>query len=269
MNALYNSGIKGKIYRLIFELNKKTVLKVQTGVGMTDAAEIGENITQGSIGGALVSTANIDFTVNNHFKSSHYEISYSGKRLQPLIFQDDICRMSTSLSDAQAGNKMIEVSMESKLLDLNTDKSCLIVVGNPKATAKINAELEDNPLVLCGDQMKQKTSDKYLGDYLHSHGTDASVLCTISNRQGVTISSIIETRAILDDVRINTVGGLQAGLDIWEIAIIPALLNNCQTWINMSESSLKMLDSLQNDMYRTLLSVPRTCHLPSLCWDMG
>ena len=64
-------------------------------------------------------------------------------------------------------------------------------------------------------------------------------------------------------------GGLQAGLDIWEIAIIPALLNNCQTWINMSESSLKMLDSLQNDMYRTLLSVPRTCPLPSLCWDMG
>ena len=69
MIALYNSGVKVKLYRLIFELNKKTVLKVQTGVGMTDAAEIGENITQGSIGGALVSTANIDFTVNNHFKS--------------------------------------------------------------------------------------------------------------------------------------------------------------------------------------------------------
>ena len=65
----------------------------------------------------LISTASLDFTADNNFKSSHYEISYSGNRLQLLIFQDDICRMCTSLADAQAGNKMIEDSMESKLLD--------------------------------------------------------------------------------------------------------------------------------------------------------
>ena len=86
MNTLYNCGINGKLYRMIYELNKKTVLKVKTGVGMSSSQEIGENITQGSIGGALISTANLDYTVNSQFQKSPYEISYSSNRLQPLIF---------------------------------------------------------------------------------------------------------------------------------------------------------------------------------------
>ena len=76
MNTLYNCGVTGKLYRLIFEMNKKTVLKVKTGLGMSEAVDLGENIAQGSIGGALISTVNLDYTVNMHFQTSNYEISY-------------------------------------------------------------------------------------------------------------------------------------------------------------------------------------------------
>ena len=164
---------------------------------------------------------------------------------------------------------MIEAVMESKLLDLNKDKSCYILIGQKKFGLKLKAELEAQPLSLCSLPMKEKVSDKYLGDYIHSEGIKASVFCTISNRSGRISSSIIETRAIIDDCRINAVGGLLAGLDIWELAILPALLNNCQTWTNICEKSLKMLEDLQNTMYRTLMNVPITCPTPSLCWDLG
>ena len=230
---------------------------------------MGENITQGSIGGALISTANLDFTVNMHFKKSSHEISYADARLQPLIFQDDLFRICSSPSAAQAGNRMIEAVMESKLLDLNIDKSCYIVIGGKKTTLQMKTAIEVNPLVLCGNVMKEKVCDKYLGDYVHSLGTQASVHCTISNRFGRISTSIKETRAVIDDCRVKTVGGLVAGIDIWELAILPSLLNNCQTWINIGQDSIDMLEDLQNTLYRTLLSVPRTCPRPSLCWDMG
>jgi hypothetical protein len=55
------------LFRKICELNKKTVIKVKD-VGMSSSQEIGENITQGSIGGALIRNANLDFTVNSHFE---------------------------------------------------------------------------------------------------------------------------------------------------------------------------------------------------------
>ena len=96
--------------------------------------------------------------------------------------------------------------------------------------------------------MKEKVSDKYLGNNIHSEGIKASVFCTISNRFDRISASIIETRAIIDDCRINAVGGLLAVLYIWELAILPALLNNSQAWTNICDKSLKMLEDLQNTM---------------------
>ena len=46
MNALYEYGIKGKLYRLIFELNKNNTIKIQTSVGLTEIIECGENVSQ-------------------------------------------------------------------------------------------------------------------------------------------------------------------------------------------------------------------------------
>ena len=63
--------MKGKIYRLLFLLNKDTVIKVITGVGVTDEAKTGMNVAQGTIQGALISSANISDGVFEVFKTSH------------------------------------------------------------------------------------------------------------------------------------------------------------------------------------------------------
>ena len=72
MDALFNCGIHGKIYRLIFNMNKDALIKVKTAVGMTEEEQTGENIGQGTLEGAVVSAASLDYTVNNFFKSSKY-----------------------------------------------------------------------------------------------------------------------------------------------------------------------------------------------------
>ena len=72
----------------------RPTLKVKTVVGLSEATKRGENITQGSISGAMISTINLDFTI----------LSQAVMRLQPLIFQDDISRLCSSPKDAQAGN---------------------------------------------------------------------------------------------------------------------------------------------------------------------
>ena len=82
-------------------------------------------------------------------------------------------------------------------------------------------------------------------------------------------ASIVETRAIVQDCRSQVVGGITAGLDIWETAHIPSLLNNCENWIQISDDSIEKLEDLQNTLYRMLLSVPRSTPVASLAWDLG
>ena len=83
------------------------------------------------------------------------------------------------------------------------------------------------------------------------------------------MSFIFEARAIIEDCRINSIGGLSAGVDIWELAYLPTLLNNCQTWVEIGETTIQKLDDLQHTMYRTLLSVPQSTPWPALVWDCG
>ena len=76
MAALYEAGVKGKLYRLWYELNKETEIKVKTGVGTTKTAMVGETVAQGSIGGGLASSLNLDVEVNNFFNGSIDEAAY-------------------------------------------------------------------------------------------------------------------------------------------------------------------------------------------------
>ena len=106
-------------------LNKDTKISVKTAVGLSREIETGENIGQGTTEGAILSAANVDYTINKLFRTSTAELSYGSEQLLPLLFQDDICRVATRIDDAQKGNDILETIMELKLLDFNLDKSSL------------------------------------------------------------------------------------------------------------------------------------------------
>ena len=127
MNELYKRGIKGKLYRLLYMMNKNTRISVQTPVGPTEEEDTGEGVGQGTLEGALVSSANLDSGVDDFFHNSEYEISYGEIPLQPILYQDDVARMSDDLKSAQMGNNKMEALAETKLLSYNLDKFCFNV----------------------------------------------------------------------------------------------------------------------------------------------
>ena len=111
LDKLYKAGIVGKLYRLWYEINKNSTIQIKTG-----SADTGENLQQGSNGGALASALNLDSSVNDFFQGSESEVSYAEIRLSPLIFQDDIARIGTTVEGAQAANDSIATLMNLKQL---------------------------------------------------------------------------------------------------------------------------------------------------------
>lgn len=123
MNELYKNNLKGKLYRLIYELNKNVRIQVQTAVGLTEEKDTGPSVAQGSVEGALISAVTPDNGVKDFFADSDEEVSYGDLLLRPLIFQDDVARLSEDRQSAQSGNDKMETMIETKLLDFNLDKS--------------------------------------------------------------------------------------------------------------------------------------------------
>ena len=173
------------------------------------------------------------------------EAAYSDIRLQPLILQDDLCRMSSSPDSARAGIKRIETIMKLKQLDLNVSKSSYIVCQNSTKAKDIQKELMDNPLKYDGIEFKEKQSEKYLGDMIDGRGLSESIAATIEERHGRIFSSVLEIRTILEDYRSSQAGGILAGLMLWEMAVIPSLLNNSDTWICLEDDSIKILGNFK------------------------
>ena len=180
--------------------------------------------------GAILSAASIADGVGSACKHSAHEISYGEEDLKPLLFQDDIARICDSVEAAQHGNELVTHVMESKLLDFNLDKSCFMVVGKPSVKKTILKQLENSPITLSGVPMKVVTQEKYLGDFIHCNGNPDSVLATMKARYGLAVSAINEIKSVLEDIRINVAGGLRAGIDIWELSVLPFLLNNSESW---------------------------------------
>ena len=78
---------------------------------MSGVEEVGEIKAHGSAGGALVSQVNLDRGVNEMFQGSPDEASYGHIRSQPIIFQDDIIWVASSVEEAGAGNIKLDAVM--------------------------------------------------------------------------------------------------------------------------------------------------------------
>ena len=64
-------------------------------------------------------------------------------------------------------------------------------------------------------------------------------------------------------------GGLLGAFDIWEMAIVQALLNNSETWYDISEDTVNKLEEIQNLFLRVVLDVPASTPKPALLWETG
>ena len=134
---------------------------------------------------------------------------------------------------------------------------------------KLRINLNLNPLTLYGVEIKEKQSEKYLGDLIHEGGSAESAHVTVLERSRKMISKLNEAKIMVEDCRSLVMGGVTVGVDIWEMALLPSLISNCESWTPLSEKTLKILEEIQYSMFRKLLGVPKSCPAPSLLWEFG
>ena len=144
-------------------------------------------------------------------------------RLQPLSYQDNICRLAGSSESVRSGNVKLSGLMDEKGLKCHPDKTVLISIGTSKFREDMKKEIEQNPIMFGDFQVKSKEEDVYLDDVISARGLEASIEATIRKRSGKVKGDMFEAKAIMSDHRMQAVGGMTGAWDLWESAIIPSL----------------------------------------------
>ena len=75
--------------------------------------------------------------------------------------------------------------------------------------------------------------------------------------------------AIVEDFRMQAVGGLMSAWDLWNLAIIPSLLSNCGIWTEIDAISVQKLEEMQDAFVRRILQVPVSTPKVSLRSETG
>ena len=154
--------------------------------------------------------------------------------------------------------------MDTKCLNINLDKSVFVLLGRKDIKLKTQKEIARIPLTYEGNVLKQKTRDKWLGEQIDAGGESSSIKATINARKPRIMTSILEITSIIEETRMNRIGGLQCGLDLWEIAVIPSLLYNSNCWSSLTEEEINNCENIQLYFLRSILAVPKSTPKPSL-----
>jgi exonuclease III len=266
----YERGANPKAIRCWYKLNDNTEIRVRTGAGVSEEANVGAVIGQGTIAGALVSQAVLDDAVQEQFKpGGEEELSYGGVHLAPLLFQDDIIHGAAGLPQAREANRKMNLLVKQRALGLNSRKSVMIVIGSKGQKEEVSKELTKNPL-MCGNiETKETEADKWLGQFMSAKGLSDSVQKTVEAREGKIKGACLEIASIVEDWRSQAVGGMETALLLWEACVIPSLLSGAGTWVEMSPATERKLESLQNWFLRLILRVGPGCPVASLRWETG
>ena len=107
--ACERRGANPKAIRLWYKLNMDTKIRVRTGAGVSEYADVGAVVGQGTIGGALGSQAVLDERISEHFPpGGEDELNYGGVPMAPLIFKDDLLHSTLGVTEARRASQKID-----------------------------------------------------------------------------------------------------------------------------------------------------------------
>ena len=103
-----------------------------------------------------------------------------------------------------------------------------------------------NPLLFDNLPIKQRVSDKYLGQILHSAGVEYSATATVRERAGRIKGAALEIKSIVEEYPMQAFGGLMAARELWERALVPSLLSGAGTWLIECKEAITSCEEIHN-----------------------
>ena len=236
MASLNDAKVNKKAYRCWFKLNETSVISVATPLGNTEKVEVHEIVPQGSAGAALASGLDLALGLKRYFSGSQDEICYGKVRSQPQAWQDDILRITEDVKSTRVGNAKLAAMTSEKGLKAHEKKTTFVIIGTKEYRESMEKEVKETPVSFGMFTCKPSCSEVYLGEVIHSQGLEAGVRATIDSRLGKVRGAMYKSKALMEDFKMQAMGGMEAAWILWDQSILQTLLSGCGSWMGIGKT---------------------------------
>ena len=241
----WNAGLKGKLWRLTKLLNTDLTARINTRYGKTRqiTREVG-----GKQGGKIMTflfAKLIDTLAEDLQSEVELGIDICGLILSVLEWVDDVISFAENYEQQIKTLDFINEFAIKHKLSWGAGKCKVMQIG---VTNNMNTKWK------LGDKEITSTDRyTYLGDIITADGKNTE---NLENRKEKLQRA---TRRVLADSRIDVIQnlGVKTVLKLHEAKTIPAILNNCDTWI-LTKTDRNKLDKMEVWAYKKLLNLPIT-----------
>ena len=245
MHIAWQSGVKGKLWRLAKALNTNLTARVKTKFGPTRRIDRGGG---GKQGGQIIVTLFsklMDTLTDDMIEDQNIGIEIEGKKISNMLFVDDVATLAEGKKQQEMTLKKVNEFATKHKIKWGAHKCNVLEIGkhrSVKETWKLGEE-----------DIKASDTYKYLGDIINRNGTNKQNLEERFKKVKNTTREIMSCGSadIMRKIELNVC------LKLHEIMTIPMMLNNCESWI-LTQSDRNELEKMELWALKRLVNLPRT-----------
>ena len=156
---IYDSGVKGKLWRQLQAMHSGLTRRVLHPLGMTDCFKVERGVAQGAVESPWVYANFID-GLAKALKARGLGVLIAGRRVALLMYADDIVMLAATQRELELMNKVASRFAQQHRFQFNGDKSAVMLFNaRPEARAAARAM----HWTLFGEKVEVKDSYVYLG----------------------------------------------------------------------------------------------------------
>ena len=242
--VLQHYNIPRKLTALIQSLYSQAVSAVRIGTDISDWFHQTVGVRQGCVLSPDLFNLFLEHVLGEALEAYHGGALMNGRRVSNLRFADDIDLMGETVNEAQEILESVHRSSQRHGLEINKDKTKVMLVAKEDRKVTINID---------NQQLEQVSHFKYLGtEVTQQNSSSTDIRC----RTAQALAAASNLRVIWRNTGIS----LKTKLRLLDCLVIPIALYGCETW-TLNKADLNKLQAFGMKCLRAVLNITWRDHI--------
>ena len=239
--SLKDVGVEKEYLQLIYNLNKRAAVTVQTPYGPTPIFHTDPVVKQGTVLGPNLCSAS-----TGEYCGENIGVCVGNIIISSLLYVDDIIDLSSSSDDYVAAHLKALLFSKRKKLNLSGTKCYTMILNKKTKDGEVPVLIidEENNVILA-------TEIKYLGDIFNSRGNNDGL---IADRVKRGTKAMITIASLMAETEVG-VYHVSVMLLLYQSLFLSTTLFNSQAWSNLRKKDIDELRGLQLKFLKRVVGV--------------